>query len=319
MSIGGKVRHHGSIRNLALVVFLASSIGGAWWLHKDGLLSPGVFLHGMALHPLASAGVFAVSYVLSVLALLPTLPADFVAGALWGPLLGGLVAAGSTLVGTTVAFLVARKLFGQPLARRLRGRRLTRLQQEFDAQGWQFVALIRLNPLLPAGLLNYLLGLTSMGVLTYVWATALFLLPQVFITALIGYEMGGVMTKGGNIDLIKGFIAMSGVSLLAVVMWYLARKFNLARRSHENGDLAALDLPEEPLDKLLALREPSVDVPNLPSVGLQRKRANKEIAARPPEDNTISKASAGRRLLQVLAGQLMAAPTKRVQDCGINA
>src|SRR6516225_3148754 len=62
-------------------------------------------------------------------------------------------------LGPTLAFLVARYVAGDWVARRAGGL-LKRLIDGVDAEGWRFVAFVRLVPLFPFNLSNYLLGLT---------------------------------------------------------------------------------------------------------------------------------------------------------------
>ena len=69
--------------------------------------------------------------------------------------------AGATL-GATAAFLLARTVAGEWVARRVGGR-LRRLVDGVTAEGWRFVALMRLVPLVPFNLLNYALGLTGIS------------------------------------------------------------------------------------------------------------------------------------------------------------
>lgn len=224
-----------------------------WWSYEDGLLSPGLFSHMFALYPMSAALLYVGACAVCVLSLVPTLPLSLLAGTLWGPLLGGLISAISTFLGTTGAFYAARLIFGQPFARRFDGRHIARLQREFDNRGWKFVAFIRLNPFLPTGVLNYLLGLTSIKALTYIWVTFAFLLPQDFATALIGHKIGRVMVTIGGANTINIFMGLSAVVVLPVIIWYGARSLHLVgkrtllnggslhRKGHNSEQVASLE------------------------------------------------------------------------------
>ena len=78
-------------------------------------------------------------------------------GALFGPVWGTLWNLLGATLGATIAFLLARRIAGEWVARRLGGR-LRRLVDGVTAEGWRFVALMRLVPLVPFNLLNYALG-----------------------------------------------------------------------------------------------------------------------------------------------------------------
>ena len=76
-------------------------------------------------------------------------------GPYWGPFLS---VTGAT-IGATVAFLIARYVAADWVAQRL-GERLARLVEGVEAEGWRFIAFVRLVPLIPFNALNYALGLT---------------------------------------------------------------------------------------------------------------------------------------------------------------
>jgi len=91
-------------------------------------------------------------------------------GARSGNLLGALL-------GATLAFLIARGLGADWLAQWLGGR-LRRLVDGVEAEGWRFVALMRLVPLVPFNLLNYALGLTRISLRANILASAVCMLPR---------------------------------------------------------------------------------------------------------------------------------------------
>ncbi len=217
------------IGKAVLLLVLCACVGVAWWMRRQGLLAPDLFERRLVLHPIVSAIFFVLAYAISVLTLIPTLPLNLAAGVFWGAGLGGLIATGGAVLGTIGAFYAARGLFGQPLARRFGSDRVARLQREFDAKGWRLIAFIRLNPALPTGPINYVLGLTAIDAFTYVWATAIFLLPPTFVVALIGHAMGSFIAKGAVADLIKALIAVSAAAMALVAMWYAARALNQLR------------------------------------------------------------------------------------------
>ena len=77
--------------------------------------------------------------------------------------------AGATL-GATFAFLIARYIAGDWVARKAGGL-LKRLVDGVEAEGWRFVAFVRLVPLFPFNLSTMSLGLTRIPLHQYVLAT----------------------------------------------------------------------------------------------------------------------------------------------------
>lgn len=102
---------------------------------------------------------------------------------------------GATL-GATLAFLGARHLGAHWVERRA-GRRLRSLTEGVSAEGWRFVAFVRLVPLFPFNLLNYALGLTRISLPTYVVASAVFMLPGAVAYTWLGH-IGREAFAGGE-------------------------------------------------------------------------------------------------------------------------
>ena len=226
----GLRRFIGPKRVLLLAAYAALGIY-AWRLHAQGLLEPAIVREWMQVYPARSIAIFLAVYVLTMIATLPTLPYNLAAGVLWGPLMGGVLSAAAAFVGAVASFLAVRMLFGQPLARRFDSKSITWLQEEFNREGWRSIAFLRVNPVFPTGLLNYLLGLTSIGLRPYAWATIVFLLPPSLVVAWIGHKVGTVALEGEAADMWNAVLGISAAVTLLVVMHYLFRFIIQHRRT----------------------------------------------------------------------------------------
>lgn len=131
--------------------------------------------------------VFALIYVVAALLLVPgavlTIAAGVVFGVVWGTL---LVSAAST-VAAAAAFLIARYLA------RARVEKMARRHEKFAAidraireKGWKVVALLRLSPVVPFSLSNYLYGLTAVGFWRYLFASWAAMLPGTVLYVSLG-------------------------------------------------------------------------------------------------------------------------------------
>lgn len=49
-------------------------------------------------------------------------------------------------------------------------------------EGWKMVVLLRLSPVIPFALLNYMLSLTAISFFDYTWASALGIIPGAALT-----------------------------------------------------------------------------------------------------------------------------------------
>jgi uncharacterized membrane protein YdjX (TVP38/TMEM64 family) len=196
----------------------------AWYLRQAGLLDPELIRDTVRSHPVASIVGFCAIYALAVAFAVPTLPFNLAAGIFWGGLLGGMLSALATTIGAVAAFLAARWLLGQPLAKRVDNRRVQWLQQNYERRGWVFVAFTRLNPVFPTGILNYLFGLTSIGLAPYFWSTIVFILPPSIAVAWIGGEVGAMALDGNSATI---WYSVLGVSAAITILFgiRIAAKF----------------------------------------------------------------------------------------------
>lgn len=195
-------------------VFLAVGVAlaiAAAWTFRDALDAAGLeaWLAGFgALAPLAYLG----AYAIGTIAFLPGALFALAGGALFGPLWGALLNLTAATSGATLAFLVARYLAGEWVARRTRGR-LGRLVEGVEAEGWRFVAFVRLVPLFPFNLTNYALGLTRIGLLPYVATSFVTMAPGAVAYTWIGHA--GRAALAGDASAIR--YGMMALGLLAAI------------------------------------------------------------------------------------------------------
>ena len=114
--------------------------------------------------------------------------------------------------------LAARWLIGQPLADQFENKWASKVQDEFERNGWKFIAFARINPIIPTGPLNYLLGLTSLSNRDFLWATFIFLLPPSIAIAYIGDALQTFTAQQTDVgEIIRGIlIASAAITFLAL-------------------------------------------------------------------------------------------------------
>jgi uncharacterized membrane protein YdjX (TVP38/TMEM64 family)/rhodanese-related sulfurtransferase len=178
--------------------------------------------------------LFMALYALATVLFLPGSVITLAGGALFGPVWGTLWNLTGATIGAALAFLVARYLGADWVARRA-GPRLQNLNDGVTAEGWRFVAFVRLVPLFPFNLLNYALGLTRIPFLAYVLASWLFMLPGAFAYTWLGYA-GREALAGG-----EGMIRNIPIALaLLAAVGFLPRLVKRLRAK----PAATLDIPD---------------------------------------------------------------------------
>lgn len=198
---------------LALIVLLvfAGGLALAW-------LFNGVSSIDAIQARIASLGVwapvgFVVLYAIATVALIPGGIFDVVGGVLFGPIFGSVVNLAGATLGAAAAFLVARYVAADWVERRA-GPRVQKVIKSVETDGWQFVAFVRLVPIFPYTIVNYLLGVTRIPFHQYLFATIVFMLPSTIAYTWIGHA--GSEALNGETDNIRYALAMLAVIAIVV-------------------------------------------------------------------------------------------------------
>ena len=165
--------------------------------------------------------VFMALWVVWALLFLPGAVLGLAGGVLFGPVWGVVWSLAGATMGATLAFLVARYLASDWVARKSGGR-LKRLLEGVEAEGWRFVAFTRLVPIFPFNLLNYALGLTRIKLTHYIVASVVCMLPGTIAITYLGYA-GREAAAGGDDLIQKGLLALGLLAIVAFLPRFIRR------------------------------------------------------------------------------------------------
>ena len=208
-----------ALPRLALLLLLVAAVG---WVafHRDqiNLATLDAWLGSLGVW--APIG-YVVLYALGTVAFVPGAIFALAGGALFGPVWGTLWNLTGATLGATLAFLVARYLAGDWVERRAGGL-LKRLIDGVDAEGWRFVAFVRLVPLFPFNLSNYVLGLTRIPIHHYVIATFVCMAPGAAAYTWLGHAGRGAL--GGETGAVRyGLLALGLLAAIALLPRLIGR------------------------------------------------------------------------------------------------
>ena len=203
------------------------------WVQSTGTAAPIVFMS---------------IYALATVFFLPGSVLTLAGGALFGPVLGTFFNLTGATIGAVLAFLVARYLASDWVTRKAGGK-LKSLVKGVEAEGWRFVAFVRLVPLFPFNLLNYALGLTQIKFRHYVIASYIFMLPGAIAYTYLGYA-GRETFAGGEGLIQKGLLALALLAIVIFLPHFIARLRrrpmidvqNLKARLDEGENIHVLDV-----------------------------------------------------------------------------
>lgn len=138
-----------------------------------------------------------VAVTLATLLFLPTTVPLLAAGALFGVgtgLVTGWIGLG---VGMSVAYWLARGVLRERLRKRYGDSALLKKTDEaLEREGWKYVMTLRMMPITPFPLLNYLFGLTKIRYRTYILSSLAGLSPEMVLYVLLG-DAAGTAAAGG--------------------------------------------------------------------------------------------------------------------------
>ncbi len=143
-------------------------------------------------HYLQSVAAYIVSYIIIAALSVPgagimTLAGGFLFGVLSATV---YIDIGAT-IGATLAFLTARYLLGTWLQEKY-WKQLGAFNAEMKKNGPRYLLTVRLIPAFPFFMINFLSGLTSIPVKTFIWTTALGIIPATVIFAYAGRQLGTI-------------------------------------------------------------------------------------------------------------------------------
>ena len=215
---------------IILCVALLALITWLWWvlpvsnwidLFRERILSLGIW----------GVVAFIVIYVIVSLVLGPASALTLTAGLAYGAWGFPLVVFSATLA-AGVTFLIARYLVRDRVSEWMnRDPRLRALVDVVSDEGWRVVGLLRLSPVIPYGIQNYLLGLTRIGFVPYILATLFGIMPA---SALVVY-VGSLGQAVSDVGVLQVVFALVGLLATVSVGWLVGKRVKraLAERTRE--------------------------------------------------------------------------------------
>ncbi|MCS7022553.1 MAG: TVP38/TMEM64 family protein [Gemmataceae bacterium] len=187
-------------------------------------------------HPVWAAGLFVLAYMSTVLLLGPAWPFAVASGATFGLAGGFALSTMAANLTAMTAFLIARHLGRMPLQRWLERFTPWQAWEHIMARGgWRIVVLLRLSPVVPFNVQNYLYGLSNIGFWPCTLASLVAMVPGTLLYVYLGWL--GQWTLSGTkpstpLGMAGWLLAVAGLVatvVLTLYLTYLARQALTAR------------------------------------------------------------------------------------------
>ncbi len=155
------------------------------------------------------------------------------AGAVYGLVTGTILVSLSSITAATLAFLLARGAFRhrvQKIAEE--NKTFGSLNRAIEREGTKIVALVRLSPVFPFTIVNYLFGLTPLKITSYFFASWVAMLPGTLAYVYFGSAIGDVT---GTATALQKTIKISLAVAAVVATIFIAR---IAARAIKSAGVA---------------------------------------------------------------------------------
>ncbi|MGV3708202.1 MAG: TVP38/TMEM64 family protein [Gemmatimonas sp.] len=172
--------------------------------------------------PIAFIGV----YVLGVICMMPVFLLTIASGAIFGVVKASIFVMTGSLVGAFFAFLIARYLIRDTVARYIaKNAKLKAIDRAVGEDGRRLVFFLRLSPVVPFVLSNYALGVTQVKLLDFMLGTV-GLAPIAISYAAMGQAAGATNAETGKSALSWPVLAVGILAtvLLAYIITRIAQK-----------------------------------------------------------------------------------------------
>lgn len=140
-------------------------------------------------------------------------------GFLFGVILGALYVNAGATTGATLAFLFCRYVAGEWIQNKYHDK-LTTFNRELSENGYRYLLTLRFIPVFPFFLINILAGLTKISLRTFVWTTALGILPGSLVYAFAGSQLNEIESVGDifSTRILIAFLLLALFVLLPVLL-----------------------------------------------------------------------------------------------------
>lgn len=211
---------------VAIFIFLQLSGFHTWftleWLHEQREIVCAIINN----RPVYAAMMYIVFYAIAVLCALPLMSVMTITGGfLFGMVRGALYATIGATLGATLFFIVARFLVGDWVQERYHAE-LAHFNRYLDRFGIFYFLAVRSIAVIPFFVINLLAGLTRVPLKTFVWTTAVGIIPITVALSFAGTEIAAVQTVrdvfSPHIVLALGALALLG--LMSMVVQYMLSK-----------------------------------------------------------------------------------------------
>lgn len=193
-----------------------------------------------SLHPFKTVTLFFIMYIILTGLSLPVAGIMMIAsGAVFGLLLGTVVASFATAIGSTLAFLTSRYLLSDFVLKRYSDK-LENINHGIRTDGVLYLFLLRQSSIIPSFMLNILMGLTPISIQGFYLASQAGMLAVTVIFVNAGTQVASI---SGPADILSFRVICSFI--LIGMFPLFAKKAAVYIKRYLNNNLRSSDIPSD--------------------------------------------------------------------------
>ena len=168
--------------------------------------------------------IFIILYSVISITIFPASLLSISSGIIWGEYLGSFYTIIAASISSALCFFIARWMGRDFIKKKIEGKRLDKLDNYLEKNGFLYVFIFRIVPIFPWGLVNYASGVSSVKFKDFFFATFLGIIPFSFTYNLIGSTIGNPFNPK------KIIILFIIVSIVAAVTIRVRKKLPLHKK-----------------------------------------------------------------------------------------
>lgn len=180
---------------------------------------------------------FGIAYTLAEILAIPAIPLTASAGYLFGPIQGTGVVLLSASIAAAISFQIGRTFLRNYVEKVLEDYPdFAKIDRVIGKEGFKLMLLLRLSPIFPFALSNYLYGASSISFSNFFWGTLLGFAPGTLAYVYTGYAGKALTTDGA--DAYPWFVYVGGLALFGGLLKVIADTATKTIEELEDEDLS---------------------------------------------------------------------------------
>jgi phospholipase D1/2 len=210
---------------IALLAVLWQATPLRHYLNPEALAGLTRSLEALPLAPLWIVSGYVLAGVLAV----PITVLIAATGIVFGAVNGTLYALSGTMISAAITYLIGKWL-GRDTIRKVAGKRINKLSERFARQGIVAMVVLRLLPVAPFTVVNFVAGASHIRMRDYLFGTLLGMGPGIVITVAFAHQLGDAIRH----PTLRSFLVLVLVGLALVAVSVLLQRF-FGKRQKETG------------------------------------------------------------------------------------